>query len=581
MFGDRLKKARIGKKLSQEELASKLFVSRQAVTKWEANKSEPSMAMIISIANILDVDLNWLIKGEQKDSLEKNKQNDESKEDLILLEEKIVNKDHQEEKSVENKNVVTCDKIKIQDLQNTNTKKRENKFEVIKIFIILGTILTPVSIGVSMIKVTPYFYIGLIYYLVTIPLGALTIKKLYAAKSKNDVIIYGILCMLFCSFIGGILILCLSDNSFNTNSNFQYFQVNNNDNLSTKELIANKKDELKIYYDNKNKKLYSNKELNKLTSTYCKSLNELSYANSKKEIEFVFNKSKKKIDSIPTIFKAKKKKKVITCSILSVCLLSIIIPCIAMLLIKISDNNYYQNCYDVAMSYINDYKSVYAEKISGLLNAIPKDFKNRETLVLAWYDAMYNAFIDDIKDIESWDYLHNTLEHVFYYLPAEYKNTKNLKSQCDKVSSIMLTIQDSGRQWQTDEMRQGYVQLAEFSKKNSQWGFKSYFKDIDFTRLILKSTWISNDYYFTHEEADVSSHISYNIPIDEDIAYKYFEYDYPENYSYIIFYLKNKSGTIKDKIIKFYDFSYSDTDIVVKGYIFYTKEEVSFKWQKI
>ncbi len=34
-FGDNLKKIRVFKKLSQEELAEKLGVSRQSVSKWE------------------------------------------------------------------------------------------------------------------------------------------------------------------------------------------------------------------------------------------------------------------------------------------------------------------------------------------------------------------------------------------------------------------------------------------------------------------------------------------------------------------------------------------------------------------
>ncbi|WP_208560540.1 helix-turn-helix domain-containing protein [Marinilactibacillus kalidii] len=38
-LGDRLKEARISKKYSQENVANHLYVTRQAISKWENNKS--------------------------------------------------------------------------------------------------------------------------------------------------------------------------------------------------------------------------------------------------------------------------------------------------------------------------------------------------------------------------------------------------------------------------------------------------------------------------------------------------------------------------------------------------------------
>ena len=42
-FGDNLKKLRKTKKLSQEDLAEKLNVSRQSVSKWETGDAYPEM----------------------------------------------------------------------------------------------------------------------------------------------------------------------------------------------------------------------------------------------------------------------------------------------------------------------------------------------------------------------------------------------------------------------------------------------------------------------------------------------------------------------------------------------------------
>ena len=42
-FGDNLRQIRKSKKMSQEQLAEKLFVSRTAVSKWESGKGYPSI----------------------------------------------------------------------------------------------------------------------------------------------------------------------------------------------------------------------------------------------------------------------------------------------------------------------------------------------------------------------------------------------------------------------------------------------------------------------------------------------------------------------------------------------------------
>ena len=46
---------RTGKRLSQEELAAKLFVSRDLVSKWETGARRPDWQMIERIAEVLDV----------------------------------------------------------------------------------------------------------------------------------------------------------------------------------------------------------------------------------------------------------------------------------------------------------------------------------------------------------------------------------------------------------------------------------------------------------------------------------------------------------------------------------------------
>ena len=62
MFGDNLKKYRTEKELSQSELAEKLFVTRQCVSKWEKNITEPDLKMLSRISEVLEVPVEALLK---------------------------------------------------------------------------------------------------------------------------------------------------------------------------------------------------------------------------------------------------------------------------------------------------------------------------------------------------------------------------------------------------------------------------------------------------------------------------------------------------------------------------------------
>ena len=64
MFCHNLKSLRKAKGLSQEELAIKLSVVRQTVSKWENGISVPDAEMLIKIAEVLDSTVNILL-GEQ------------------------------------------------------------------------------------------------------------------------------------------------------------------------------------------------------------------------------------------------------------------------------------------------------------------------------------------------------------------------------------------------------------------------------------------------------------------------------------------------------------------------------------
>ena len=60
-FGDNLKKIRILKKLSQEDLAEKVHVSRQSVSKWETGDAYPTMNNLLELCKIFHCKINDLV----------------------------------------------------------------------------------------------------------------------------------------------------------------------------------------------------------------------------------------------------------------------------------------------------------------------------------------------------------------------------------------------------------------------------------------------------------------------------------------------------------------------------------------
>jgi len=64
-LGEQLQKLREEKKMSREELAGEMNVSRQAVYKWENNKGYPDIENLIKLSEFYNVTLDELIKGDQ------------------------------------------------------------------------------------------------------------------------------------------------------------------------------------------------------------------------------------------------------------------------------------------------------------------------------------------------------------------------------------------------------------------------------------------------------------------------------------------------------------------------------------
>ena len=78
-LGKQIKKHRQEAHLSQEELANRVYVSRQTISNWENDKSYPDVNSLVLLSEIFQISLDKLIKGDievmkdviQKEEIEK------------------------------------------------------------------------------------------------------------------------------------------------------------------------------------------------------------------------------------------------------------------------------------------------------------------------------------------------------------------------------------------------------------------------------------------------------------------------------------------------------------------------------
>lgn len=62
-LADRIQYLRKQKGISQEDLAEKMLISRQAVSKWESGQSAPDLEKIVMLSDYFEVTTDYLLKG--------------------------------------------------------------------------------------------------------------------------------------------------------------------------------------------------------------------------------------------------------------------------------------------------------------------------------------------------------------------------------------------------------------------------------------------------------------------------------------------------------------------------------------
>lgn len=64
-FGEKLKKLRTDRGLTQDELAEKIFVTRTAVSKWESDRGYPNIESLKAIARFFSVTVDELLSSDE------------------------------------------------------------------------------------------------------------------------------------------------------------------------------------------------------------------------------------------------------------------------------------------------------------------------------------------------------------------------------------------------------------------------------------------------------------------------------------------------------------------------------------
>ena len=86
-LGAQIKKYRTEFSLSQDELAEKLFVTRQSISNWENDRTYPDIKSLVLLSEVFSVSLDQLVKGdvdEMKKEISEQEQEQFKKEDTVL-----------------------------------------------------------------------------------------------------------------------------------------------------------------------------------------------------------------------------------------------------------------------------------------------------------------------------------------------------------------------------------------------------------------------------------------------------------------------------------------------------------------
>lgn len=167
-LGNRLYELRKSKNLTQDNVADKLNVTRQTISKWETNQSTPDFDKIIPLCELYGITADELLKGEKQEQETENNNNGEF--DWNEAKKHLFTRGKDDENDYEN---MTRNQIKYKSAQIVSSS--------ILIFIIA---IAYAGIGVTVMRLNPVV-VGCTF-LILIGWGVTRIIKHYMAIPKYE-----------------------------------------------------------------------------------------------------------------------------------------------------------------------------------------------------------------------------------------------------------------------------------------------------------------------------------------------------------------------------------------------------------
>ncbi|RHR28768.1 XRE family transcriptional regulator [Clostridium sp. AF19-22AC] len=87
-FSEKLLALRKSRDLTQEQLAEKLDVSRQSISKWESGQAVPELEKIVALSGLFDVTIDYLLKPSEIDELSIKTEMLEKQQEQMLVRER-------------------------------------------------------------------------------------------------------------------------------------------------------------------------------------------------------------------------------------------------------------------------------------------------------------------------------------------------------------------------------------------------------------------------------------------------------------------------------------------------------------
>ncbi|MDE6362431.1 MAG: helix-turn-helix domain-containing protein [Clostridia bacterium] len=140
-LGDKIYDLRTSGNYSQEYVGRLAGVSRQTVSKWEANYSQPKYENLKQLCNALDVDISYMTSNEDIKAEENNK---ETLTESEVVCDEVANSETQEVK------LDRADEIQVQESPNkpNNKRKLSKKSKIIIASVVIAVVLL---VGIAMI----------------------------------------------------------------------------------------------------------------------------------------------------------------------------------------------------------------------------------------------------------------------------------------------------------------------------------------------------------------------------------------------------------------------------------------------